>query len=253
MIYKFNDFLLEFSSNSVFPELLKRGKKAIFLFGAPGVGKSYLSEKLILPRLKNYKIFDPDSFMITIKKIIEKGGFKNMEIVKKNIKEREEKIDDIKDAFAILFAQYNVEIYLSDEEIGEIVDNNLYIKGAYKLLEKVMFKFVETNNDADFIYDTTGNDFNRVARYTKKAKELGYKIIFIRAESSTGVAVKSNLKRKRKVEMDYQLYSLERSEQIDYLNLEPDAYYVYKRDENYLLKYYGGVLKKEKENIIKNG
>ena len=255
MIYRFNDFLLEFSSDSAFPELLQPGKKAIFLFGVPGVGKTFFTENIILPILKtNYKLFDPESFMKVIKKIVDKGKLGNVKQVKKTDQERLEKIEDIKDAMAIFFAQYGVEEYLTDEEIGDIVDRNLYYEGSYDLLKKRMFTFLKSNKTADFVYDTTGNDFNRIKQYTEMVKEYGYKVIFIKVKSSVKTAVKGNLGRTRRVQMDYQLSSIERSEELDsYLDLEPNAYYIYKRDENILLKYYGGDLKLEKENLIKNG
>lgn len=237
-IYNYSDFLLEYSKSDPIPELTwnKKGKTAIFIFGAPGVGKTTFTKEFILPKLKNYKIFDPDEVMKKIQKATEKK-YKNISKIKRNRKrktekQKEEKILAIKDTLATINAEYNISIYLTDQEIEDIIDNNLYYSGGYNLLEKQFLLYLKHSN-ADAIYDTTGNDFERIKNYSELAKKHGYSVLFIKVKSSVKTAFYSNIDRKdRTVQPDYQLDSIKKGDALEqeYKTLNPDAYYIYNRE-----------------------
>lgn len=226
MIYNFEDFLIEHSKSDPIPELTwkKDGKVAIFLFGPPGAGKSVFIRNFILPKLRSYKIFDPDKY---IQKLLKIGRERNI----KTPQEKEEKINSIKKTINKLNNIYNVDIKLSDENIINIIDNNLFASDVNNILGKQLFLFIE-NSNSDFIYDTTGNNFDKISEYSKLAKENGYTILFIKIKTSLNNIVHGNLNRNRIVQPDYQLYTYERSKELEikYLDLNPDAYYLYNRD-----------------------
>lgn len=257
-IVNYKQFLLEFSKNDPFPELTwnKKGKNAIFLFGFPCAGKSHFTENVLLPKLNNYKIFDPDKMMLLFHKAFKKGILKNKK-GRETFTEEEKlkKVDKIKDTFAKLSAEYEIDVHISDDEIKDIIDNNIFYKDAYVVLDKNIRNFLAENRKADLVYDTTGNDYDRIETYTNMCKDYGYNIIFIKVRSSVKSAVQGNLARKRKVQPDYQLSSIERSEELEqfYLDLEPDAYYIYERDINALFKFDGSDLRLQKDRLIKNG
>jgi len=256
-IVNYKQFLLEFSKNDPFPELTwnKKGKNAIFLFGFPGAGKSHFIDTILLPKLNNYKIFDPDQIMQVFHKAVNKGIFKDKKRETFTEEEKSKKVDNIKDTFAKLSSEYDIDIHLSDEEIIDIIDNNLFYEDAYEVLDKSIRNFLSKNRKADLVYDTTGNDYDRIETYTEMCKDYGYNIIFIKVRSSVKSAVQGNLARKRKVQPDYQLDSIERSDELEpfYLDLEPDAYYIYERDINALFKFDGSDLRLQKDRLIKNG
>jgi predicted ABC-type ATPase len=250
MIYTFNTFLLEYSKNDPIPEINKNSKNAIFVFGVPGGGKSTFIKEFLLPKLKNkYKIIDPDQI---IKKMLRIGSEKKI----LTDKERKNKFDKIKITIQELNYNYNSNIILSDEDIYNIVDNNIYTNN----LDDVLWSMISTyykniKDDINIVYDTTGNDFERIRKYSKKAKEFGYNVIFFKIESTLKSAVQSNLSRDRIVQPDYQLDSFKKSIELGerYLTLNPDAYYIYNRTNNSLLKYEDNRLILKKQNIIKNG
>ena len=226
-IFKYDDFLLEHSVNDPIPELTwnKKGKTAIFIFGAPGSGKSTFVNNHIIPKLKDYKIFDPDE----IKKQLYKLGKPKIE---KTEAEITTKMNDIKKTFDILRKKENIIVDISDDDIIKIITNNLDIEGSYEILENQLHLFMKNNKYADIIYDTTGNDYERIKTYTMEAKEHGYKILFIKVTTTINNAIMSNLYRKRKVQPDYQYQSILKSKKLErkYLELQPDAYYIYDRD-----------------------
>jgi len=234
MIYRFDDFILEFSKSDPIPELTwnKQGKTAIFLLGAPGTGKSTFANKFILPKLRDYKIFDPDE----IRRKLRKFG---KEVYVKQGEEFDKKMVDIKSALKTLIDKYKIAIDLSDEEISNIINQGIYVPGGSKLIEKQFIKFLENNNRSDVIYDSTGHDVTKIDHFVKVAKENNYNILFVKIKSSFEVAVRSNLDRIRKVEPDYQLDVIEkaRKSEKEFLGLEPNAFYVYVRDTGVLYKY----------------
>lgn len=231
-IYNYETFLLlEHSKSDPIPELTwkKKGKTIIFLLGIPGAGKSTFSKKFLIPKLKNYKIFDPDELQKQLKKL------GKMEYERTDI-EIGEKKEDIKKAMKKFNDEYNISVELTDKEIDDIISNNLFFEQNDRILENKFLMFMEHSN-SDIIYDTTGNNINNIKRYTIKAKENGYTVVYIKVKSSVEYAVVGNIKRPRTVQPDYQLSTIERSEEMErsFLNLQPDAYYIYNRENNEIL------------------
>jgi len=234
MIYNYDDFLLEHSKNDPIPELTwdKKDKTIIFLLGAPGAGKSTFTKNFLLSKLDNYKIFDPDAFM---RELINIGK----EPYKNTPEERQNKFNSIKLAIRKIRRLHKTIINLTDDEIYKIIDENLYVKDSYPLLERMFLKFLTTNENADIIYDTTGNNFRKLNEYSKIAKKYGYKILFIKVSVTPIDAIKSNLGRvERSVQLDYQMDVIKNINKLEteYYKLNPDAYYIYDRKEDVLYK-----------------
>jgi len=249
MIYTFNSFLLEYSKNDPIPELNISSNNAIFVFGVPGGGKSTFINNFLLPKLKNnYKIIDPDQI---IHRLLRIGSEK--EVLTEQ--DRKKKFDNIKNTVQILKDRNNLELNLTDNDIYNIIDNNIYTKNLDDILWSMISSDYKNLKNTNIIYDTTGNDFERIRKYSKKAKDFGFNIIFFKIETSLSDAVKSNLSRDRIVEPDYQIDSFKKSIELGrkYLTLNPDAYYIYNRTNKSLLKYEDGNLILKKQNIIKNG
>jgi hypothetical protein len=228
MYIKFSNFLNEYSRFDPIPELTwnKKNKTAIFIFGVPGGGKTTFLNNFIINKLRNYKIFDPDKIAANLLKI-------GKTPVKISIEDKYKKLDLIKDAIKKIKNEYNIEIQLNDEQINNIIDNNTYYDDMYNILKKQLLLIIE-HSEADIIYDTSGNDFKRVDEYTKIFRKYGYTILFIKVNNNLETAVYNNLNRDRKVELDYQLSSYERSLKLEseYLKLNPDAYYIYDIETN---------------------
>ena len=282
MIYNYNDFLLEFSDNDAFPELgkLKKKKTGIFLIGAPGSGKSYFRDVILIPRLKNVKIFDPDSLQKQISKILTKNTqklsthniskFKKLELSKQ---EKQEKIDNIKDSLAHFLSMstnnmseeeminniniedtFDINVFLSDEEIEKMVDDNEYYFGSNELMLRMFETYIKHSN-ADFIFDTTGKNHKKIGEYTSLAKEYNYDVIYIKLTASIDTLIGSNLKRNRKAEVNYQMKTIDSltKNEKEYLKYNPTSYYVYNRDKNLLYKYINNKLKLVKKEVFRNG
>lgn len=232
MIYKFKYFLLEHSLSDPIPELTwkKSGKTAIFLFGAPASGKSTFINNFLIPKLRNYKIFDPDRY---INLLIRIGKEKRI----RTAQQKKEKFYSIKNAINRLNKEYNIDFILKDEEIKNIIDNNLYVENLNNILKKRLISYIKYSN-SDFIYDSTGNDFNRIKYYTKMAKDNNYTILYIKIYTTLNNIIHGNNNRKRIVQPDYQLYSFEILKKLEkkYIDLKPDAYYIYDRNNFKKLK-----------------
>lgn len=230
MINKFDEFIFEYSANEPFLEL-RKNKVAIFLFGAPGVGKSTFTNTYILPKLTNYRIFNPDDF---IKQLIKLGR----EVRKLSKQQVKLKIKDIKKTIEELKQKNKLNINLSDTDIAKIIFSNQYVPNSYELLDRQLRNYIRYSNSS-LVYDTTGNDLKRISEFTKLAKQNGYKVVFIKVISDIQSAIKGNLKRDRKVQLDYQYDSLKRamSNNKSFLDLSPNRFYVYNRANSILYKY----------------
>ena len=68
-IKEYNSFINETSKNEPIPEILDKPKGlAIFLIGAPGIGKSYFVDKFIHPKNPNIKDFSTDDVSLLFTK-----------------------------------------------------------------------------------------------------------------------------------------------------------------------------------------
>ncbi|NPV13267.1 MAG: ATP-binding protein [Ignavibacteria bacterium] len=244
-IYKFKEFITESISEPI-PELNKKSKNMIFLLGAPGVGKSEFINYFLIPKMSNYKIFDPDKYSDYLIKI-------SKEPVIRTQKEKYQKFQDIKKTIKRLQTEYDIPIELTDEEIMDIINKNIWVKDIDRLIDIHLNNFMTTNKYSDIIFDTTGNSFNKIKKYFEMAKENNYNIIFIKIVADVKTAVFSNLKRGRRVQIDYQLDTIERSFELEkkYMDLKPNAFYVYNRDTNILSKYENNKLIIKKQKLIK--
>jgi len=230
-IYKYEEFLLEHSKSDPIPELTwkKQGKTAIFLMGAPGSGKSTFVNNYILPKLRNYKVFDSDKLMMQLLRI-------GKEVAVKGEQEMKDKIASMRHSIHRLNTEYDIPIKLTDNEIMDIINNNVFIPSGTPLLDKQFITFMEYSN-SDVIYDSTGTNFENIERYTNIARSHGYKILFIKINTSIESSVRGNLERQRKVQIDYQLDTIEKSSNLErkFMELNPDAYYIYDRENSELL------------------
>lgn len=227
----FTSYLIEHSKNDPIPELTSNKEKiAIFVFGVPGSGKSTFINNFIISKLKNYKVFDSDELQKDLVKI-------GKEIYKKSEEEYNIKVILIKKSIEKINLKYNIPLTLSEKEIKNIIDNNIFVENSSAIMEKLINNFTKYSN-ADLIYDTTGNDFFRIKKYSQMAKDNGYKILFIKVKINTEQAIHANLRRNRKVQIDYQLKTIEKSDKIEkaYLELNPNAYYIYNRDNKKFTK-----------------
>jgi len=219
----------------------------IFLIGPPAAGKTEFSNYFLIPKLTNYKIFDPDKYSYFL---IKKFG---KEPVIRTKEEKLEKSENIKRTILRLQTEYDIPINLGNKEIMDIIDNNVWVENVDKLIETQLNKFMTSNKYSDIIIDTTGNDYSKIHRYFHMAKENGYSTIFIKIKTEVKTAVLSNLSRGRKVQLDYQLDTIEKGGELEvkYLNLNPDAFYVFDRDLNILSKYENNILVIKKQRLIK--
>jgi len=231
------------------PELTdkKKNKTIIFVFGSPGSGKSSFVEYFIMPKLSNFKIFDPDKYINLLDKL-------GREKVVRSEEEKENKLNSIKTAIHRLKAEYDVPINLTDKQIMDMIDRNVYMEGVDRVIENQLSIFMSQNKYSDIIIDTTGTNFNKISKYNDMARKNGYNVLFIKLRADVKTSVISNLKRSRKVQIDYQLSTIEKGNEleVEYLKLGPDAYYVYDRDNNTLFKYINNELVIKKQRLIKN-
>jgi len=244
MIYKFDDYLFEYSRNDKIKELTseKKKKTAIFVFGPPAGGKTTFLNKYVIPKLKNFKVFDPDKLILTLLRIDEYNN------ISKTEEEIQEKIKKIKATLKIIKEKYNIELtyfidskgnkrIFSDDVILEIINNNIFVQEMPELLKKQLITYI-SNSKSDFVYDTTGNDFDRINYFSKLAKKNGYDVIFVNVATDLEKSIKNNLGRNRVVQLDYQLTSWEKNQEIlpRFMKLNPSAFYFYETDNKKITK-----------------
>lgn len=253
MIYNFDDFLLEFSKNDPISEISQTPKQkfAIFVFGAPGTGKSTFINEYILRFLKNFKIFNIE----TINKLLLKKGADILPKPNPNDKV-EQKFQD--EQTNILKNDYFIDIdnlkqHIQPSEIADDVlkfgKNNDLALGSYELLDTYIKVYIK--GCGNFIYDSTGNDVERIKKYFEWTRDHNYTTIFIRLRSELNKIVQQNLKRERTVPIAYQMQSYTNSYTMNssFEKMNPDAYYVvtdnndeyefYKLENGKLLKHRG--------------
>lgn len=200
---EYNQFILEeVSKNEPIPEIIgvERGL-AIFLIGAAGVGKSYFVTNHIHTKNANFKDFSTDDVSLLLTK--------------------------------------DPNVYLKERDIEDDIRN----KNASELNLLKMRTFMQTGQN--FIYDTTGagkeftdRGFEHVNDIYVKARESGYKVIFIHLLSTLQTSIDQNTSRSRQVDPHYirWAYAKQMGGEIDgqkiegniqrYKALNPDSYYV---------------------------
>lgn len=202
-IKEYNQFILEeVSKNEPIPEIIGTNRGlAIFLIGAPGIGKSYFVKNHIHTKNRNIKDFSTDDV-------------------------------------SLLFTK-DPNVYYTGREKEE----GGKTKGASQLNLLRMEKFMETGQN--FIYDTTGagkeftdRGFEHIKEIYDKAKECGYKIVFIHLLSTLQTSIEQDKLRSRHVDPHYiqWAYAKQMGGEVDgikvegniqrYKALNPDEYYL---------------------------
>jgi len=101
----------------------------------------------------------------------------------------------------------------------------------------------------NMIYDTTGNDFDRISLLTKEAKDNNYTTVFIHVLDSLDDILSKAGRRERPTDIEYIKSSYSRTQKLIkrfYKELDPDSYYIvttlgnkykfYKYEDDKLLK-----------------
>jgi len=224
IIKEFFDFIYEWSKNEPFYDILNQEKKlAIFLFGSPASGKSTFLNKYLAQKIKNFKIFNPDELNIEISK-----HFKINQLADLNYISPEKWLNLKK----FLKHKFMIDISNFYEKQLKYGKNNNYNIATDKLLNSWISSYIKTGQN--FIYDTSGNDFNKIKTYVEKAKENGYKIIFIKIRKELYSTIIRNMKRDRSVDLIYQLNSYLKTQSNNKLfkELEPDLFYIVFNNDN---------------------
>ncbi len=200
---EYNQFILEeVSRNEPIPEIIgvDRGL-AVFLIGAPGIGKSYFVTNHIHSKNPNIKDFSTDDVSLLYTK--------------------------------------DPNIYYKGRELPE----GGRTKNASELNLDRMDKFMETGQN--FIYDTTGagkeftdRGFEHIKEIYDKARDCGYKIVFIHLLSTLETSIEQDALRSRHVDPHYiqWAYAKQQGGEVDgqkvegniqrYKALNPDEYYL---------------------------
>ena len=200
---EYNQFILEeVSRNEPIPEIIgvDRGL-AVFLIGAPGIGKSYFVTNHIHSKNPNIKDFSTDDVSLLYTK--------------------------------------DPNIYYKGRELPE----GGRTKNASELNLDRMDKFMETGQN--LIYDTTGagkeftdRGFEHIKEIYDKARDCGYKIVFIHLLSTLETSIEQDALRSRHVDPHYiqWAYAKQQGGEVDgqkvegniqrYKALNPDEYYL---------------------------
>ena len=200
---EYNQFILEeVSRNEPIPEIIgvDRGL-AVFVIGAPGIGKSYFVTNHIHSKNRNIKDFSTDDVSLLYTK--------------------------------------DPNIYYKGRELPE----GGRTKNASELNLDRMDKFMETGQN--FIYDTTGagkeftdRGFEHIKEIYDKARDCGYKIVFIHLLSTLETSIEQDALRSRHVDPHYiqWAYAKQQGGEVDgqkvegniqrYKALNPDEYYL---------------------------
>jgi predicted kinase len=200
---EYNQFILEeVSRNEPIPEIIgvDRGL-AVFVIGAPGIGKSYFVTNHIHSKNPNIKDFSTDDVSLLYTK--------------------------------------DPNIYYKGRELPE----GGRTKNASELNLDRMDKFMETGQN--FIYDTTGagkeftdRGFEHIKEIYDKARDCGYKIVFIHLLSTLETSIEQDALRSRHVDPHYiqWAYAKQQGGEVDgqkvegniqrYKALNPDEYYL---------------------------
>jgi len=216
IVEKLNNLNLFESKNDPIPEIANiksNDKYAIFVFGPPAAGKTTFINSYVMKFLRNYKIFNPDKLNKALKRNFDQylqDAHLSNDYIKKTVKDLEN--------YGIDITKLNTDL-LSGK-------NNSYVDVTDKLLKTSLINYMKGGNT--FIYDTTGNDFERIKYYVNQAKKYNYKTLFIEVKSNLSDIIKRNSDRHRTVPISYQMDSYLKSKEnnLKFSNLNPDMYYV---------------------------
>jgi predicted kinase len=238
MIYKFDDYLLEKKFN--------KNKVAIFLLGIPASGKSTFMNKFILPSMRNFKMFDSDHAMKDLLKI-------GKEPFIRSEKQRNTKFDKIKKAIEKLKNKYDIILDFTNDEIYNMMKNNLYIPTINKYFNNKIETYINTSS-SDFVYDSTGNSFQKISKYINLSQQNGFEIILITIKTNIENAITRNLSRSRTAQIDFQVDVIENSPKLNnyYKKLYPNQYYEYDNDTKKLFKLINNKLEFIRPNYLRN-
>ncbi len=127
-------------------------------------------------------------------------------------------------------------------------DPNVRKAGSGELNRKRIEIFLNTKQS--FIYDTTGTFSEQIVDLTSKAKENGYKIIFISLITPLDTALKQNIERDRQTSEEFLKFSYDTiwSNIKSHVRLNPDSFYIITNlnNEYTFYKLEDGELKKRK-------
>jgi len=220
IIKEFFDFVYERSRNEPMPEILDKEKGlAIFVFGSPASGKSTFTEKYLLNKVKNCKIFNPDDLNVQIGK---KFSISQLNDVK------EINPEDWKEFQDIIKHKLNIDVsspkfYQKTLKYGKNNDYNT-------LTDKILNSWIKayTKNGNNFIYDTSGNDINNIKKYVELCRQNNYDVIFIKIRKDFYSTLNRNLNRERSVDLPYLLnsYLKTMSNTKIFKELNPDSFYI---------------------------
>ena len=132
----------------------------------------------------------------------------------------------------------NIKTFSTDDvSLTFTKDPKSYHSTASKLnLDRLLY-FID--NGSSFIYDTTGTQLENIKKIYNKSIQNGFDIIFIHLIGSLEMAQIGNIQRDRNVPADYLRHSYEKQKTNlqEYLNLNPNNYYLVERQED-IYKFY---------------
>ena len=127
----------------------------------------------------------------------------------------------------------NIKTFSTDDvSLKFTKDPKSYHSTASKLnLDRLLY-FVD--NGSSFFYDTTGTQLENIKNIYNKSIQNGFDIIFIHLIGSLEMAQIGNIQRDRNVPTDYLRHSYQKQKDNlkEYLNLNPNNYYLVEREEN---------------------
>ena len=230
IIKEFYNFVYEHSRNEPIPEILDKEKGlAIFVFGSPASGKSTFLDQHLLQKVKNCKVFNPDDLNVKIGKFFKVNQLNDLNEIDP---------DDWKEFQDHLKSTMNIDTSNFYQKMLKYGKNNDYNVATDKLINSWINVYVKNGNN--FIYDTSGNDYEKIKKYVKISKENNYDIIFIKIRRDFYSTMLRNMKRKRSVDLPYQLtsYLKTMSNTKIFKDLNPDAFYVVFNKDSESYKFY---------------
>lgn len=127
--------------------------------------------------------------------------------------------------------QKNIKIFSTDDVSYKFTkDPNIYHKKSSKININYLNNYIKTGQN--YVYDTTGVSRHNVFKIFNKSRENGYKVIFILILVDIESAKNQNINRYKsgghKVDKEFieYVYSEQLSTTKEFLNLNPDSFYI---------------------------